>query len=92
MTLDITHEGARTGHKWWECSPAVLTASPDLSPEEAERILVIVDSVWHALSDMDRHRFHLFTCEGDRCAEVLALIARVNERIREALGGTPDEI
>lgn len=68
-------------HPWFECRPALLLAA-GTPPEAGALGMSAVDTVWRAMSDADRHRFHRFTCEGDRSKRTIDVIYEM----RAALG------
>lgn len=67
---------AVTPHSWFECRPALLLldSGDNSAPEQGALGMTAVDKVWAQMSDADRHRFHRFTCEGDRTERTIEVI------------------
>ena len=67
-------------HDWRDCRPVMLAV------EDAGKLppfgLPRLGEVWGSLTDGQRHRFHLFTCEGDRSPETLAVIELLKAALR----------
>jgi hypothetical protein len=73
-------------HPWFECRPALLVTGDAPPPETDALGLTAVDKVWASMSDADRHRFHRFTCEGDRSERTIDVIYEMRAAInREGL-------
>lgn len=72
-------------HLWFECRPALLLTAE--SPPEASALgQTAVQKVWAAMPDDHRHRFHRFTCEGDRSERTIDVIYEMRAALnREGL-------
>lgn len=60
-------------HPWFECKP-ILLLGEDIPDEPDPTRRSAVDQVWRLMDDGRRHRFHKFTCEGDREPRTLVVI------------------
>jgi hypothetical protein len=69
-------------HPWFECEPCLVVVDGS-DAEMGAPMAIALSVVWSAMDDLQRHRFHKFTCENNRTAPVVMTMLWMNTMLAE---------